>query len=305
MCARAKRVKNQKKSAKKYGHLPPKVAEVKPWDLLCVDLVGPYTVTVKKSENKKEPDVTRTLHAMTFIDPATGWFEVQAIGDKKSDTMASTLDTVWFSRYPRPSRIIFDNGTEFKKDFRHIFENYGVKPKPTTVKNPQANGILERVHQVLSNMIRASNVENTYIDVDSENPFQELLASVAYAIRSTYHTTLKATPAQLVYGRDMIQPVQYVAEWDLIRKNKQKIIDKNNVKENSTRVDYDYVVGQKVLLKITDIHRKLDDPNSGPYEILQVHTNGNVSILREPVIERVNIRRITPFFEPTTPSSSK
>ena len=96
---------------------------------------------------------------MTFIDPATGWFEICEIPDKKSDTMSALLDTVWFSRYPRPRRIIFDNGTEFKKDFRHIFKSYGIKTKPTAVKNPQANGILERVHQVLSNMLRTSNIK--------------------------------------------------------------------------------------------------------------------------------------------------
>ena len=242
---------------------------------------------------------------MTFIDPATGWVEIEEISDKKSETMAILLDTVWFSRYPRPSRIIFDNGSEFKKDFRDLFLNYGVKPRPTTVKNPQANGILERVHQVISNMLRASNITHLLLDKDSKFPFRDLLASVAYAIRSTYHTTLKATPAQLVYGRDMIQPVQYVAEWDLIHKNKQAVIDKNNAKENSRRIDYDYVVGHLVLLRNTYIQRKLDNPTAGPYKILQIHTNGNVSILRGSVVERVNIRRISPFFEKNATPSMK
>ena len=36
---------------------------------MCVDLVGPYNIT-----DKTECD--RFLHAMTFIDPATGWFEI-------------------------------------------------------------------------------------------------------------------------------------------------------------------------------------------------------------------------------------
>ena len=285
-----------KRNAKKYGHLPPKTAEAVPWDLLCVDLVGPYTVTLKKGKTKKD-DITRSLQAMTFIDPATGWFEISEIPDKESQTMSDILDTVWFSRYPRPSKIIFDNGTEFQKDFRHIFKNYGVKPKPTTIKNPQANGIVERVHQVLSNMLRASNIKNLQLDEKLECPFKDILASVAYAIHSMYHATLKETPDQLVFGRDMIQPIQYIAEWDLIRKNKQKVINENNLRENSKRVDYDYEVGQKVLLRNTDIHRKLDDPTTGPYEILQVYTNGNVSILCGSVIERVNIRRIRPFFE--------
>ena len=70
-----------KKSTRKYGKLPEKLAEATPWELLCVDLVGPYTVTIDKSTE-------RTLHAMTFIDLATGWFEVCAVPDKKSGTMS-------------------------------------------------------------------------------------------------------------------------------------------------------------------------------------------------------------------------
>jgi hypothetical protein len=34
------------------------------------------------------------------------------------------------------------------------------------------------------------------------------------AIRSTYHTTLQATPCQLVFGRDMIHNIAFRANWD-------------------------------------------------------------------------------------------
>ena len=276
-----------KKTHPKYGHLPAKIAEVNPWEVLCVDLVGPYTVSsIEGTES--------TLHAMTFIDPATGWFEISEISDKMSGTMFRKLDNVWLARYPRPKKIIFDNGKEFKKDFRHIFDDYGVVPRPTTVKNPQANSILERVHQVLTQMLRTQNINK--LNISKKGPWSDVLASVAYAIRSTYHTTLEATPAQLIYGRDMIYPIKFIAEWDVIAKNKQQQIDKNNLKENSGRVSYDYKVGDKVLLIVTDLQRKLNCPTEGPFNIIQVHTNGNISIQRGSVIERVNIRRVKPFF---------
>ena len=34
----------QKKQHKKYGLLPEKEAEYKPWEWLCVDLIGPYKI---------------------------------------------------------------------------------------------------------------------------------------------------------------------------------------------------------------------------------------------------------------------
>ncbi len=38
-------------------------------------------------------------------------------------------------------------------------ESYGIKRKPTSVKNPTANAILERVHQVITTMLRTAEVD--------------------------------------------------------------------------------------------------------------------------------------------------
>ena len=69
-----------------------------------------------------------------------------------------------------------------------IQNDYGIKAKPITVRNPQANAIVERVHQVLGNMVRTFELENTYLD--ENDPWKGILSATAFAIRSTYHTTL-------------------------------------------------------------------------------------------------------------------
>ena len=48
-----------------------------PWETVRINLVGPQTVTNKLGNN-------RTLFTVTFIDPATGWFEISEIPDKSS-----------------------------------------------------------------------------------------------------------------------------------------------------------------------------------------------------------------------------
>jgi hypothetical protein len=40
--------------------------------------------------------------------------------------------------------------------------------------------------------------------MDEENPLAGILATMTIAIRATYHTTLQATPMQLVFGRNSI-----------------------------------------------------------------------------------------------------
>ena len=51
------------------GFLPPKSPEAEPWERLCVDLIGPYTIPIKGLKDLK-------LHAVTMIDPVTGWFKI-------------------------------------------------------------------------------------------------------------------------------------------------------------------------------------------------------------------------------------
>ena len=50
-------------------------------------------------------------------------------------------------------------------DFQKMIkEDCGVKARPITVQNAQANVIVERIHQVIGNMIRTFELEENYLD---------------------------------------------------------------------------------------------------------------------------------------------
>ena len=55
-----------KRNKKKYGHLPEKQAEAIPWDVLGVDLIGPYTM-----KRKRKKDLT--LWCVTSHDRSSYW----------------------------------------------------------------------------------------------------------------------------------------------------------------------------------------------------------------------------------------
>jgi hypothetical protein len=168
-----------------------------------------------------------------------------------------------------------------------------------TTHNTQANAIIEQVHKVVNDMLRSFDLENNHenLEKQEDNPFDYFLQSTAWAIRSTYHTTLQATPCQLVFGRDMIHNIAFRANWDLIQKQKQDIINKPNQKENKnySRIPYEYKVGDQVFLETPGILRKLSTPRTGRYPVTNVYKNGTIRIQKGIVSERVNIRRITPF----------
>jgi hypothetical protein len=86
-----------KRRQKKYGLLPPKLAEATPWDKLCADLIGP-----SKIRRKGNKDLI--CRCVTMIDPATGWFEIQLYDDKQSITVANKIEQEWFLRYPWPKK---------------------------------------------------------------------------------------------------------------------------------------------------------------------------------------------------------
>ena len=281
----------KKKQRKKYGHLPAKEAETVPWEKLCVDLIGPYTI---KRKNNEEPLV---LKAVTMIDPATGWFEIQEYGDKRAGTIANIVEQNWYARYPWPTEITYDRGNEF---IGHEFENnfikneYGTKVRGATVRNPQANAILERIHQVIGNLVRTFDLEER--DMDADDPWSGILSAAAFAVRSTFHTTLQATPGQLVFGRDMIFNIKHVANWQSIKDRKQKLINQNNKKENKKRIMHTYAPGDKVLMKSPNA-RKYETPYDGPYKLLAVNNNGTVRLKQGAVETTINIRQITPYNE--------
>ncbi len=147
-----------KKRKLKYGHLPAKTVITVPWRAFCVDLTGPYTL-------KGRDGTIIDLTALTMIDPASSWFEVvelplvrrlktisvnskessivEEIFNETSERIAKLFNKTWLSRYPRCCYIIYNNGSEFELNFEYLCETFGIKRKPTTIKNPQANAILE------------------------------------------------------------------------------------------------------------------------------------------------------------------
>ena len=155
-----------------------------------------------------------------MIDPATGWFKMSEIKTKSADSVANVLEQAWLTRYPWPTRMIFDRGSEFKAELCQMIKNdYGVKVKPITTRNPQANAIVERVHQTIGNMIRTFELYDND-GIDDDDPWSGILAAVMAAMRSTYSTTMQATPMQLVFGRDVVINTKFIADWDCIRQCK-------------------------------------------------------------------------------------
>ena len=53
----------------------------------------------------------------------------------------------------------------------------------------------------------------------------------------------------MIFGRDMILPIHHIESWRYIRQRKKTQIEKDVIREESTRIDYNYIVGDQVTIR--------------------------------------------------------
>ncbi len=141
-----------------------------------------------------------------------------------------------------------------------------------------------------SELDMAESVKASDIDV--------FLSDVAWAVCSTYHTVLKASPGAAIFRRDMLFDILFIADWQKIGKYRQWLTDLSIACENNGRIDYDYKVGQKVLLRKEGILRSAESRwHKKPWLITAVHANGTIMVQCGNKLERMNIQRVKPFIE--------
>ena len=70
-----------------------------------------------------------------------------------------------------------------------IEQEYVIKTKPDSLGNPQANATIHRICQVLGNLVRTYNLQETY--VDHSERWMGILAVVDFGVLITYHRTKK------------------------------------------------------------------------------------------------------------------
>jgi hypothetical protein len=161
-------------------------------------------------------------------------------------------------------------------------------------KNTWANSILERVHQVLGQMLCTAELDMA--NSVTPNDVNVFLDNWTWAICSTYHTVLKASPGAAIFGCNMLFDIPFVADWHKIGGWRQSLTDRGNQRKNAKGIDYDYKVKDKVLLINEGVLRRVESTyGKEPWTITTVHTNGTIRLQRGTRTKWLSIRRVEPF----------
>ena len=93
------------------------------------------------------------------------------------------------------------------------------------------------LHQVLAQMLHTSELDMAKtITPDDVDVFHD---NAAWAICSTHHTVLKASPGAAIFGRDMLFDIPFIAGWNKIGDYRLRQTDLDTARINSKQVDYD------------------------------------------------------------------
>jgi hypothetical protein len=122
------------------------------------------------------------------------------------------------------------------------------------------------MHQTVGNIQQILLHREPTPDVTKAKVFiDEALLIATYAMRTGIHTTLRSSPDNLVFNRDMFLNIPLIVDWHAITQKHKHLINENLMRENRKQKCYDYVPNQKELkkrLKTCILGQK----TSGPYK---------------------------------------
>ena len=122
-----------------------KIKSVSPWDVLSIDIMGPF-VAGRRSER----------YILSIINCFSCYLILVPLRDHTATTVSRALYEHVIGYFGCPRRILSDRGTEFTGRLRkELLELLGIQQLLTSPYYPQGNGIVERTHRTVSNMIQA------------------------------------------------------------------------------------------------------------------------------------------------------
>lgn len=270
-----------------------------PFDRLSLDIVGPLPITA--DENR---------FILTMQDDLTKFTQAYAIKDHKAETVAENL-LKFISHYGIPKTVLTDQGSDFMSNLLKEFSKFfHMKQIHTTAYHPQSNGALERCHSTIKDYLKH------YINEYQDN-WDTWLPTAIFSYNNSVHSTTKFTPYELVFGHKPILPSSLTQNPEFkytyndyldqlkYRLNKSHEIARKNIVSSKERskLYYDkhvknpsYKIGDKVYLQNDHIrkHKSLSPTFKGPYEVVDIHDNQNltIKIKRKPI--RVHANRLKP-----------
>ena len=222
-----------------------------------VDIVGPL------------PPSDDFRYLFTVVDRSTRWPEAVPMKSATASACAAALLSSWISRFGVPSHITSDRGSSFTSQlWTSLTQLIGSTPHLTTAYNPEANGMVERMHRTLKAALIARCQDSSWT---SHLPW------VLLGLRTTPKEGADVSCAEMVYGDPLVIPAEFFpgtpSSPDLVRLRalvgKHAPCPQTYQPARPTHIPASLTSATHVFVR-TDAHRPpLTPPYQGPFKILQ------------------------------------
>ncbi|KAK3006983.1 hypothetical protein RJ639_015832 [Escallonia herrerae] len=162
-----------------------------PFDAWGLDKVGP----LPKSSGSH-------LYILAVIDYFSKWAEAVPLKEVKKEMVVNFIKSNLIFRYGVPRYIITDNGKPFYNTLMdQLYTKYGFKQHNSSMYNAPVNGLAEAFNKTLCNLLKK-------VVAKSKKDWHEKIGEALWAYRTTYRTPTQATPYSLVYGVEVVLPLE-------------------------------------------------------------------------------------------------
>eukprot|EP00873_Tetraselmis_striata_P002647 jgi/Tetstr1/422911/TSEL_013692.t1 len=156
-----------------------------------VDSAGPLPTS---SEGHK--------YVIVIVEHFSKWIELVPVRDLEATTTAKAFHERVLARYGAPVEVVTDNGTEYQGAFREQLERHGIQPVDIPPGHPQANGMAERIVQVLKVALRK------VVPTLGTASWHSWMPVIEFGYRVSKQATTGYSPYFLLFGRDHVAPDQ-------------------------------------------------------------------------------------------------
>ncbi|KAM1699106.1 hypothetical protein ACFX13_030926 [Malus domestica] len=173
-------------------HQPPEplhpTAASWPFDAWGLDVVGP--ITPKSSAGE--------VYILAATDYFSKWAEAIPLREVKKETVVRFIKEHIIHRYGVPRYIITDNGKQFSNRLvDELCEKYKFKQHKSSMYHAPANGLAEAFNKTLCNLLKK-------VIGRTKRDWHERISEALWA----YRTPTQATPYSLVYGVEVVLPLE-------------------------------------------------------------------------------------------------
>eukprot|EP00253_Pinus_taeda_P011750 PITA_11750 len=143
-------------------------------------------------------------YIITSIEYLTRWVEAQSVKDYMAAAVVKILFENVLTGFGCPKILMNDRGTHFLNEtISALTEEFQIYHQQSTPYHPQANGIIEAFNKILETTL-------TKVCNAQRNDWDLRIPVVIWAYRTTCKKLTSQTPFRLVYGKEVIMPMEYI-----------------------------------------------------------------------------------------------